>query len=230
MKHTAATTLVFVLAVLILWGCAPRPKSGQEALPEERQGQEETTSTQREATQQAQGGGREGKFGLGVGETAELVRGQYKGLKLTLMEAFTTRGGRYDKSGLKGADTYLVARFRAQNEGPRTVDMVGSGIDFIAYNQDSYELDSYTLEAQYQTGANREDQELMGQVRPGGDVVGTVAFAVKNTDSVLVEYTPLLQPLASWEVGPVTNLSTGELGGLRLVMCNCSDQKVRKVT
>jgi hypothetical protein len=208
----------------LLTSCGgPRTNEAQEALPKKqkttvtseqsRANQEQYTQQQQARTQQKQRAVRDENFLLGVGETAEIVAGQYKGLKITLVEVFTTPGTRWDKDALTGPnDTFLVARFRVENDGHRAHDILGSRVDFLGYNQDSYELDYYTLEAQYTTGAAREDQELIGQIRPGGDVVGTVAFVVKPNDSVLIVFTPMLEQLASWEVGPIANVPAGGFG------------------
>jgi hypothetical protein len=140
---------------------------------------------------------------LNVGETATIG-----GLSLTLEEAWIEEGGEYDT--LQQGQAYLVVQMRVENDSGETINFGGSGIDFYAYNQDSYELDGSLTETQL-SSSNREDQELAGQARPGADISGTLAFTVSEGDSALVEFTPnymMEGAAASWEVGPISELET----------------------
>jgi Domain of unknown function (DUF4352) len=132
-------------------------------------------------------------------------------LRLTLEEAFRTEGeDDNDRSQLPPDGTFVVTRFRVQNFSAKTITF-GKPYRFDVYSTDGPKLnDSVVLGRQIDTTAPREDRLLYRtEIRPNGDVTGTVVFVAERDDVASVEfYTGLYadKPAATWEFGPVGEL------------------------
>lgn len=161
--------------------------------------------TRMETTEQTSSG--EENLLLSVGETAEIG-----GLELTLTEAFLTESTEFDRDyyEIGPEEKFLVARFDLVNNRDSSVELLGSGSEFFAYNQQGYELEYASLDAYLDSSTPREDQELYGDYRPGSEITGTIAFLAETSDDLLVEFNPDgyigSDPLASWEIGSASNL------------------------
>ena len=143
----------------------------------------------------------------GVGDTQDVGA-----LRVTLVEAFRTDGDKDElyRDQVPPNGTFVVARVRVQNDTPETIKW-GKRYLFAAYSTDGRKLnDAVALSRQIDPSVPREDQALYNtQIRPGGDVTGTLVCIAELDEEVSLEFLEGLKDLqaeATWEFGPVGGL------------------------
>jgi hypothetical protein len=118
----------------------------------------------------------------GVGDTQNVGE-----LRVTLVEAFRTDGGKNDddsRDKLPPNGTFVVARVRVENGTPETLKW-GERYVVVGFSTDGRLLQDVVLSRQIDPTVPREDQVLYNtQVRPGGDVTGTLVFIAERDEEV----------------------------------------------
>jgi Domain of unknown function (DUF4352) len=153
----------------------------------------------------------------GVGDTQNVGD-----LSVTLVEAFRTDGGEEDSRDygdqMPPNGTFVVARVRVLNGSTEPFKWFEPyTYIFAPYSTDGRMLyGDVTLSRQLDLSAPREDHSLYGteEIRPGGDVTGTIAFIAELDESVSLELSKIkettFEPVAVWEFGPVGELPKQE--------------------
>jgi hypothetical protein len=138
-------------------------------------------------------------------------------LSVTLVEAFRTDGDKKEevsRDQVPPNGTFVVARVRVQNGSSETLTWF-EPYTFQAYSTDGRKLnDVVGLNRQIMDpSAPREDLLLYNtEIRPGGDVTGTIVCIAELDESVSLEFSKIKETedepakLAVWEFGPVGEL------------------------
>jgi hypothetical protein len=149
----------------------------------------------------------------GIGDTQNVGD-----LSVTLVEAFRTDGDEEEDENYRDDvppnGTFVVARVRVQNGSTEPIIWFEHPpYIFVAYSTDGRRLYDAMLSRQFDVGVPREDPLLYNtEIRPGGDVTGTIAFIAELDESVSLEFSKAkeqefkFEPLAVWEFGPVGEL------------------------